>query len=246
MPADEPAVVTPEQPEPDVPEADPAYDPADDISVSSESEIYGPDGELYVEYTLDYYLANAFAGDEESYNLDYYQYVCPFVGRWLNTDGSGEGYYFYSDEFITYAYADGAVEPFAWDCYLDEEGNIVDPTSMIMFTIQDGMLIDSEGNTYEYSHIEYPYDVADSSYYGYWQFESNPNNYVQISREGEIVKVHDDYGDMTGYFEMENPYTMYLLDEDGNRMYRFTMTAYGQAILDGEEVLYYYEDQPNG
>ncbi len=219
------------------------------VSTSSEPdgpEIYGPDGEMYVEYTLDYYLENAFEGNEENYNLEYFQYVSPFVGRWLNCDGSGEGYYFYSDEYLTYAYADGAIEPFAWECYLDESNGLVDRVTMNMFSIKDGVLSDTEGNTYMYSGIEFPYDVADSSFYGFWQYDSDPNFYVQISREGEIIKVHNSDGDRTGYFEMTNPYTMYLLDEDGNRMYRFSMTEYGHAAIDGEETLHYYEDVPKG
>lgn len=209
-------------------------------------EIYGPDGQMYVEYTLDFYLENAYEGMEENYNLDYFQYVSPFVGRWLNCDGSGEGYYFYSDEYITYAYADGSVEPLAWECYLDESNNIVDKATMNMFSINDGVLSDTEGNTYMYSSIEFPYDVADSSFYGYWQYDSNPNFFVQISREGEIVKAHNGDGDMVGLFEMINPYTMYLLDEEGNRMYRFSIIGDGKAAIFGEETLTYYEDAPKG
>ena len=88
--------------------------------------------------------------------------------------------------------------------------------------------------------------MADSSYYGYWQYDSNPNFFVQISREGEIVKVHNGDGDMVGLFEMINPYTMYLLDEEGNRMYRFSIIGDGKAAIFGEETLTYYEDAPKG
>ena len=209
-------------------------------------ELYDPNGNMYIEYTLDYFLANAYAASEEAYNIDYYQYISPFVGRWLNSDGSGEGYYFYSDEYMTYAYADGAIEPLAWSCYLDESHSLVDNSNMTMFSLNNGELTDSEGNTYYYSNIEFPYDVADSSFYGYWQYDSNPEYYVQISREGDIVKINNEDGANTGYFEMVNPFTMNLFDNDGNRICRLSITGYRQAEVNGEETLFYYDDVPKG
>lgn len=218
---------------------------AEEAPVKEKPEIYGPDGQMYIEFTEDYYVANSYLGLGEYYDIDAYAYKAPYVGRWLNNDGSGEGVYFYSDDYMSCVYADGSIEPLAWGYCLDDKCNIVDCATMTIYTVEDGVLADSEGNKYTYSLLEFPYDSIAPRFYGFWRYDSNPDYYIRVNPDN-TADVCNDTEFMTGTIELISPTTIRIIDDEDNTVCTLKMEGYGIAMATGDELLTYFDDEPKG
>lgn len=221
----------------------------DNGAKKNSSDIYDADGNIYVEYTEDYYYKHAYRGDVFEYDLEKYAKICPFVGRWyIPGDNVWEtsGYYFFSDGFVSRVYGNGTISPIAAVCYMNDDGELVAEDLDARFYIVNGMLACTENdNLYPYSLIEFPNDDFPVDFCGYWTKdpagEELTAEYLELSFFEPNYVWHMRNGSIQGKAVMWSPITMAFLGDDGNPVKFVTMDGV-QTMSSDEEFWYQLND----
>ena len=245
-PTDTPAVTEAPTNTPDVTEV-PTDTPAVTEAPVVVPEAYDENGKMYVEYTLDYYLAHARYGVESMYDLEEYAKIVPYVGYWYTPDEEylswQTGYYVTSDAYVSLVYGDGSISPIAVDGYLNNAGELVIEGYDDVLTAGAGCLTGKDGTEYPKAEVEFPNTNLAPEFCAVWKYSGNEKpDYSITIFYGNTYTIVDGDEITEGTISVLSPETIALLDAEGNTVEILSMTPWGTIETEDGEDFYYYLD----
>ncbi len=238
----EPTAVPTEEAKPTEAVAQPTDEPVDE----PDSRFYSEDGEMYVEYTENYYFSNVYRGDV-AYDLEAYAPIAPFVGGWNIYDEESTvatGYYFFSDGYVSMIYADGTVCPIAEPVTVVDEATLRAENWGIDFTIKDDKLVDSNGNELPFAYIEFPMtDAVAWDFGGYWSKDENADalsdEYLFIDHLNSAFTYVYPGATITGSVQTQYPTRISMIDDVSGEIDFLYMKEPGHLVTTDEENWYF-------
>ncbi len=210
----------------DKPTAEPTKEPVavptdEPVTENPDSIYYNENGEMYVEYTEDYYNKHTYLGIEP-YNFEEYAPIAPYVGSWnISTENPTDftGYYFYSDGYASRIYGNGAVSPVIASFNINDDSSLYVDEWGIGFKIENDRLVDSYSNEIPYADIEYPVtEYIAPDFCGYWATEDYvqklTDEYLFIDFNGPSFTYISPEITINGHVETISPICISLIDDE--------------------------------